>query len=59
MDHVQVMAQLTNAKDGVTKVKGDFQDAISAATTALENHKAFAEQMAAKLAMGVKKVTKK
>jgi hypothetical protein len=59
MDHTEVMAQLTQAKDGITKVKGNFQDAFSAATTALDNHKAFAEQMAAKLAMGVKKVTKK
>lgn len=59
MDHTEVMAQLTAAKDGVTKVKANFQDALSAATTALENHKAAAEQMAAKLAMGVKKVAKK
>jgi hypothetical protein len=59
MDHMQVMEQLTKAKEGVTKVKADFQDAISAATTALDNHKAAAEQMAAKLTMGVKKVVKK
>ena len=59
MDHMQAMAQLTMAKDGAAKVKADFQDAFSAATTALDNHKALAEQMAAKLAMGVKKVTKK
>jgi len=59
MDHTQVMDQLSKAKDGVTKVKADFQDAITSATTALENHKALAEQMATKLAMGVKKVTKK
>jgi hypothetical protein len=59
MDHTEVMAQLTKAKDGITKVKGDFQEAISSATTALENHKAFAEEMAAKLAKTVKKVAKR
>jgi uncharacterized membrane protein len=58
MDHTEVMAQLTKAKDGVTKVKADFQDAISAATTALDSHKALAEEMTAKLAKGMKKVTK-
>ncbi len=59
MDHTQAMAQLTKAKDGVTKVKADFQDAISAATAAIVSHKAFAEDMAAKLATGVKKAVKK
>jgi hypothetical protein len=59
MDHAQVMDQLTKAKEGVTKVKGEFQDAITAATTALDSHKAFAEEMATKLAAGVKKVAKK
>ena len=56
MDHTEAMAQLTKAKEGITKVKADFQDAISSATTALENHKAFAEEMLAKT---VKKVAKK
>ena len=59
MDHMQVMAQLTKSKDGITKVKADFQDAFSAATTALMSHKAFAEDMATNLAAGVKKVGKK
>jgi hypothetical protein len=59
MDHTEVMAQLTKAKDGITKVKADFQDAIGAATAALENHKAFAEDMAAKLVTTVRKVAKK
>jgi hypothetical protein len=59
MDHTEVMTQLSNAKDGITKVKTQFQEAITAATTALENHKAFAEQMAGKLTASVKKVTKK
>ena len=45
--------------DFITKVKADFQDAISSATTALENHKAFADEVAAKLAKTVKKVAKK
>jgi hypothetical protein len=59
MDHMQAMAQLTKAKDGVMKVKADFQDAISAASTALASHKAAADEMATKLAMGVKKAVKK
>jgi chromosome segregation ATPase len=59
MDHSEAMAQLTKAKEGITKVKADFQDAISSATTALEHHKAFAEEMSAKLATTVKKVAKK
>lgn len=59
MDHTEVMAQLTSAKEGITKVKGQFQDAITSATTALENHKAFAEQMASKLTASAKKVVKK
>jgi hypothetical protein len=59
MDHTEVMAQLASAKDGITKVKAQFQDAITSAATALESHKAFAEDMTAKLAAGVKKVTKK
>jgi hypothetical protein len=59
MEHTEVMTQLSNAKDGITKVKAQFQDAITAATTALDNHKAFAEQMAAKITTNVKKVTKK
>jgi hypothetical protein len=59
MDHTEVMAQLTGARDGITKVKAQFQDAITSATTALENHKAFAEQMASKLTASVKKVVKK
>jgi hypothetical protein len=59
MDHTEAMAQLTKTKDGITKVKGEFQDAITAATTALDNHKALADEMAAKLAKTVKKVAKK
>jgi predicted nucleic acid-binding Zn-ribbon protein len=59
MDHTQAMAELTKAKDGIVKVKGEFQDAITAATTALDSHKALAEEMAAKLTKTVKKVTKK
>ncbi len=59
LDHTEVMAQLSAAKDGITKVKAQFQDAITSATTALENHKAFAEQTAAKLTASVKKVAKK
>ncbi len=59
MDHTEVMAQLSKAKEGITKVKADFQDAISSATTALEHHKAFAEEMTAKLAKTVKKVARK
>lgn len=59
MDHTEVMAQLTKAKDGITKVKAEFQDAITSATTALEHHKAFAEEMAAKAATTVKKVARK
>lgn len=59
MDHTEAMAQLTKAKDGITKVKGEFQDAITTATAALDNHKALAEEMAAKLTKTVKKVAKK
>jgi len=59
MDHTEVMAQLTKEKDSITKVKTDFQDAITSATAALEKHKAFAEDMTAKLAMGMKKGMKK
>ena len=58
MDHTEVMNQLTAAKDGIVKVKAQFQEAFTAATTALENHKAFAEQMAAKVTRGVKKAVK-
>lgn len=59
MDHTEAMDQLTKAKEGITKVKGEFQDAISAATAALDSHKALAEEMAAKLAKTVKKVARK
>jgi hypothetical protein len=59
MDHTEVMAQLTRAKEGITKVKGDFQNAISSATTALESHKSFADEMAAKLARTLKRAAKK
>jgi len=59
MDHTQVMNQLTAEKDGIVKVKTQFQEAFTAATTALDNHKAFAEQMAANLTKGVKKAVKK
>ena len=59
MDHGEAMAQLSKAKDEVTKVKAEFQEAINAATTALDSHKAAAEDMATKLAMGVKKAVKK
>jgi len=59
MDHTEVMNQLTAAKDGIVKVKAQFQDAFTAATTALDNHKAFAEQVASNLTKGIKKVVKK
>ncbi|HUI66187.1 MAG TPA: hypothetical protein VL126_15190 [Bacteroidota bacterium] len=59
MGHEEVMAQLSKAKDGITKVKSDFQSALSAASTALENEKAFAEQATSKMAGAVKKVAKK
>ena len=59
MDHTEVMNQLTAAKDGIVKVKEQFQEAFTAANTALDNHKAFAEQMAANLTKGIKKAVKK
>ena len=59
MDHTQVMDQLTKEKDGIVKVKNQFQEAFTAGATALENHKAFAEQLAANLTKGVKKAVKK
>jgi hypothetical protein len=58
-EHTEVMAQLTKEKDSITTVNADFQDAISAATAALDNHKALAESLTAKVATAVKKVTKK
>jgi len=59
MDHAEVMAQLTKAKDGIAKVKNEFQDAFSSAAVALEAHKAFAEEITAKLAKTAKKVARK
>lgn len=59
MGHEEVMAQLSKAKEGITKVKADFESALTGASTALENEKAFAEQATAKLAGTAKKVARK
>jgi len=59
MKHEDVIAQMTKAKDGITKVKADFDGALAAATTAMDAHKAQAEEMMAKLAKGGKKMMKK
>ena len=48
--HEEVMAQLTAAKDGVTKVKANFDEALSAAKTAIDTHTAFATELMAKAA---------
>jgi len=59
MDHTEAMEQLSKAKEGITKVNADYHDAISAATTAIENHRAFAEELTAKQARTMKKAARK
>ena len=57
--HEEVLAQLNKEKDGVAKVKANFDEAIAAATTAIGTHTAFAAELAAKYAKPAKKGMKK
>jgi hypothetical protein len=46
MKHEEVMAQLTKTKDGIAKVKRNFDEALAAARTAIDTHTAFAAELA-------------
>jgi truncated hemoglobin YjbI len=46
--HEEAMAQLAKTKEGITKVKDDFNSAIAAASKALDSQKTFADDMTAK-----------
>jgi hypothetical protein len=48
--HEEVMAELTKTKDGITKVKANFDEALAAAKTAVDTHTAFAAELMAKAA---------
>ena len=58
MKHEEVMAQLTKDKDALTKIAADGQAAMSAATAAIESHKAFVQDLMAKATTMVKKAGK-
>ena len=47
--HEEVMAQLQKTKDDLTWVSQQFDEALAAAKTAVENHTAFAAGLAAKM----------
>jgi paraquat-inducible protein B len=47
--HEEVMAELTKTKDGIAKVKVNFDEAIAAAKTAVDTHTAFAAELMAKV----------
>ncbi|MEW6510829.1 MAG: hypothetical protein AB1428_07710 [Bacteroidota bacterium] len=59
MNHEEVMIQLNGAKEGVTKVKTSLEEALTAATTAIDSHKTFADEIAARFAKPAKKMVKK
>lgn len=46
--HEEVMAELGKTKDGIAKVKANFDEALAAAKTAIDTHTAFATELAAK-----------
>jgi hypothetical protein len=59
MNHEEVMAQMSKAKDGIMKVKGDFDSGLAAASTAIDSHKAWADALMAKMSSMTKKGGKK
>ena len=57
--HEEVMAELTASKDGIAKVKVNFDEALAAAKTAIDTHTAFAAELTAKSGAPAKKSAKK
>jgi hypothetical protein len=52
MKHEDAMALLGGEKDGIVKVKGQFDEAIASASASLRSQKAFADELAGKFAKG-------
>ena len=52
MKHEDAMALLNGEKDGIVKVKGQFEEAVASASASLRSQKAFADELAGKFAKG-------